>query len=122
MHHGVSLMWIGGQIPIIRQDCDRQTQCKGDRMSRIQATTGGCLAMFIVSMVVAATAQALPEWQKEGKALTEALSFKSHGSTGQFEDGAVHISWTSVSGKGTFKGTNEISGLSLTFGASWVTG
>ncbi len=91
-------------------------------MSRIKTAMGGCLAMLVASMVVSASAQALPEWQKEGKALTEALSFKSHGSTGQFEDGAVHISWTSVSGKGSFKGSNEISGASLTFGSSWITG
>lgn len=91
-------------------------------MSLVKTAVGGCLAMLIVSMVVSTSAQALPEWQKEGKALTEALSFKSHGSTGQFEAGSVHISWTSVSGKGSFKGSNEISGLSLTFGSSWVTG
>jgi hypothetical protein len=91
-------------------------------MSLVKTAVGGCLAMLIVSMVVSTSAQALPEWQKEGKALTEALSFKSHGSTGQFDAGSVHISWTSVSGKGSFKGSNEISGLSLTFGSSWVTG
>jgi hypothetical protein len=91
-------------------------------MATIKTAVGGCLAMLVASMAMSATAQALPEWQKEGSPLTEALSFKSHGSTGQFEVGSVHISWTSVSGKGSFKGTNEISGLALTFGSSWVTG
>jgi hypothetical protein len=91
-------------------------------MSRIKRVMGSCLSIFIVGMAVSATAQALPEWQKEEKPLTETLSFKSHGSTGQFEDGKVHVSWKSVGGAGTIKGTNEIATLSLIFWESEVSG
>ncbi len=91
-------------------------------MSRIKAVAGGCLVTIVACMAVSATAQALPEWQKEGKALTEALPFKSSGSTGQFQIGTVHITWGSVVGKGSIKGTNELEKLSLIFWESKVEG
>jgi hypothetical protein len=91
-------------------------------MFRIKAIAGGCLTILVVSMAVSATAQALPEWQKEGKSLTEALPFKSNGSTGQFQEGTVHVTWGSVGGKGSIKGSNELEKLSLIFWESKVTG
>ena len=91
-------------------------------MSRIKLIAGSGLAVLIVSMSASAVAQALPEWQKAKKPLTEALHFKSHGSTGQLQEGTVHISWGSVTGKGSIEGSNKISNLSLIFGESWVSG
>lgn len=91
-------------------------------MFSTKAVVGGCLAVVMAGMVVSATAQALPEWQKEGKPLTETLSFKSNGASGQFEGSRVHISWGSVSGTGSIKGTNEIATLSLIFWESKVSG
>lgn len=91
-------------------------------MSRIRVVVGSCLAICVCGMAVSATAQALPEWQKEGKPLTETLSFKSNGSTGQFEGSRVHISWGSVGGTGSIKGADEIATLSLIFWESKVSG
>jgi hypothetical protein len=89
-------------------------------MSRIKVM-GGCLAVMLASsMVAAAAAEALPEWQKEGKSLTETLSFKVHGLTGQFEGGGIGVTWKSVGGKGVIKGANEVAKLSLIFWGSKV--
>lgn len=82
---------------------------------------GSCTAVILaIAMVASASAEALPEWQKGGKPLTESLPFKNSGSAGEFGGSAGTITWTSVGGGGVIKGTNEISKLSLIFWGSKV--
>jgi len=84
-------------------------------------TKGVCLiGAAAISLSAAATAQALPEWQKEGKALTTALPFKLKGGSGSFENAAAttKVSWTSVGGSGLIEGASLISNLSLIFWGS----
>jgi hypothetical protein len=89
-------------------------------MSRIKEL-GGCLAVILaIGMVASTAAEAQPEWQKGGKPLTEALTFKNNGSAGQFENSAIDVTWKSVGGGGVIKGTNEIAKLSLIFWESKV--
>jgi hypothetical protein len=89
-------------------------------MSRIKII-GSCLVVILAtSMVAAAAAEALPEWQKEAKPLTETLPFKVKGLTGQFDSSKIDVTWTSVGGKGVIKGSNEVAKLSLVFWGSKV--
>jgi hypothetical protein len=77
-------------------------------------------AVMAIGMIATATAEALPEWQKEKEALTESLPFKIGGGAGKFETpgGAMNVTWTSVVGKGQIEGVNAIAKLSLGFWGS----
>jgi|SRR6266850_5830038 len=79
------------------------------------------LTIVMISVTMASTAgAALPEWQKKGEALKEALPFTITGGPGSFENaaGTAKVTWTSVSGKGTIEGPKQIVKLSIVFWGS----
>lgn len=89
-------------------------------MLRIR-TIGVHLAVVAASVAAVSSAEAaLPEWQKKGEALKEALPFTITGGPGSFENaaGTTKVTWTSVSGKGTIEGTKQIIKLSIIFWGS----
>jgi hypothetical protein len=76
-------------------------------------------SLVLSAVVVSSAAAALPEFQKEGKALSEAVKFTGTTNSSRWEDTEGYAGST-PSGPitGEFKGSNEIAKTALTFGPS----